>query len=132
MGIPDGAHTLGGGNGIGTAVLVLVGAALAVKLAGPVVAAVAELLHILLIAVAVIGGLAPQPGSACWRGGGTATAIRARPASQFAPKRGADRSAPPAPPRAALPRASGQLHLHFHGVTAEDVAAIIRQQQEEQ
>jgi hypothetical protein len=39
MGIPDGAHTHGSGGGIGAAVLVIVGAALALKLAGPVVAA---------------------------------------------------------------------------------------------
>jgi hypothetical protein len=33
MGIPDGAHTHGsGGSGLGTAVLVLIGAVLAVKL----------------------------------------------------------------------------------------------------
>jgi hypothetical protein len=31
----------------------------------------------------------------------------------------------PEPQRAALPPASGQLHIHFHGVTAENVAAII-------
>jgi len=36
------------------------------------------------------------------------------------------RAARPLPPqRAALPPAAGQVHLHFHGVTAEDVAAII-------
>jgi hypothetical protein len=59
MGIPDGAHTHGsGGNGLGTAVLVLLGAALAFKVAGPVAAAVGELVHILLNAVAVIVGVA--------------------------------------------------------------------------
>jgi hypothetical protein len=50
--IPDGAHTHGsGGSGLGPAVLVLVGAALAVKLAGPVLGAVSELVHMLLIAL---------------------------------------------------------------------------------
>ena len=47
---PDGAHTHGsGGSGLGRALLVLLGAALAVNLAGPVVAAAAELLRVLLI-----------------------------------------------------------------------------------
>ncbi len=44
------------GSGVGTAVLVLVGAVLAVKLAGPAVAAVAGLIHLFLIVVVVIGG----------------------------------------------------------------------------
>jgi hypothetical protein len=59
MGIPDGAHTHGrGGSGPGTAILVIVGAALAVKAAGPVVAAVGELVHVLLVVVAVVAGVA--------------------------------------------------------------------------
>ena len=59
MGIPDGAHThSSGGGGLGTAILVIVGAALAVKLAGPVLAAVGELVHVLVIAAAVCLGLA--------------------------------------------------------------------------
>ncbi len=58
MGHPDGAHTHGsGGSGLGTAVLVVIGAALAVKLAGPVLDAAAELLHVLLIAAGVIVGV---------------------------------------------------------------------------
>jgi hypothetical protein len=55
---PDGAHTHGsGGSGLGTAVLVVVGAALAVKLAGPVLGAVGALVHVLLIAAAIILGV---------------------------------------------------------------------------
>jgi hypothetical protein len=51
MGHPDGAHTHGsGGSGLGTAVL-------AVKLAGPVLDAAAELLRVLLIAAGVIVGV---------------------------------------------------------------------------
>jgi hypothetical protein len=59
MGHPDGAHTHGhsGGSGLGTAVLVVIGAALAVKLAGPVLDAAAELLRVLLIAAGVIVGV---------------------------------------------------------------------------
>ncbi len=52
MGIPDGAHTHGsGGSGLGTALLVLAGAALAVKAAPAVLGAAAELLHVVLIVV---------------------------------------------------------------------------------
>jgi hypothetical protein len=57
MGIPDGAHTHGSGDGLGTAVLVVLAAALAVKLAGPVLTAVSELLQMVLIAAAVIVGV---------------------------------------------------------------------------
>ena len=67
MGIPDGAHTHGsGGSGLGTAILVLVGAVLAVKLAGPVAATVGELVHVLLVMVAIVAGV----GSACLLGFG--------------------------------------------------------------
>jgi hypothetical protein len=59
MGIPDGAHThSSGGRGLGTALLVLSGAALAVKLAAPVAAAVGELVHVVLVLVAVVAGVA--------------------------------------------------------------------------
>ncbi|MGN6175493.1 MAG: hypothetical protein ACTHPS_21470, partial [Streptosporangiaceae bacterium] len=59
MGIPDGAHTHGSsGSGLGMAVLVVLGAALAVRLAGPVLAA-AEVVYVLGIVVAVtVGGAA--------------------------------------------------------------------------
>ena len=60
MGISDGAHTHGGG-GLGTAVLVLAGAALAVKLAGPIVAA-AEVVYVLGIVVAANVGAAVRAG----------------------------------------------------------------------
>jgi hypothetical protein len=46
----------GGGAGLGTALLVLAGAALAAKLAGPVGAAAAELVWVLGIVVAIIAG----------------------------------------------------------------------------
>jgi hypothetical protein len=125
--------TDGGGSGLGTAVLVI----LAVALLGPAVAAaatavaaaVAELVHIVLIAVAVLLGL----------GAAGLVALVA-----FRVSRGRHEAArvlyrvTPAPPRPsrALPEprpaieAPGQLHLHFHGVEAEDVAAIIQEQRE--
>jgi hypothetical protein len=133
MGIPDGAHTHGhgGGSGLGTAVLVLFGAALAVKAAPAVLGAAAELLHVVLIAAAVILGLA---------GAGVAAlvAVRVRRGLQETPR--AMHHITPAPPKPSpLPsepppaiEAPRQLHVHFHGVDAADVAAIIRRQQENQ
>jgi hypothetical protein len=108
-------------------ILIVLGAA---AIAGPVLAAVGELVHILLIAVAVIGGLAAV-GLVAF----IAYRIRHRDTN-------ADRAVyriTPAEPRPAralpqTPRAIGQpavhIHHHWHGVDAEDVAAIIRHQQE--
>ena len=82
MGHPDGAHTHGsGGSGLGTAVLVVIGAALAVKLAGPVLDAAAELLHVLLIAAGVIVGVgaASLVGLLAWRWRRGNDAARAMP-----------------------------------------------------
>jgi hypothetical protein len=70
MGIPDGAHTHGsGGSGLGTALLVLAGAALAVKLAAHAAAAVGELVHVLLVVVAIVAGVAAAAllGLCAWR-----------------------------------------------------------------
>jgi hypothetical protein len=130
MGSPDGAHTHGhgGGSGLGTAVLVLFGAALAVKAAGPVLAAVAELVHVLLIVAGVIVGVgaAGLVGLLAWRWHRTqADAARAMPPL---PPRVARAAQPLPEPRPAIERA-GDIHMHLHGVSAEDVAAIIRQQQ---
>ncbi len=136
MGIPDGAHTHGsGGSGIGTAVLVVIGAALAVKLAGPVLDAAAELLRVLLIAAGVIVGVgaASLVGLIAWRWRSRKDAARAMP-----PRTLVARAAPPLPQArrtAELPAAPqreppGGLHLHFHGLDAAQVAAIIARQQE--
>ncbi len=133
MRIPGGAHTHGsGGSGLGTALLVLVGVALAVKLAGPVLGAVGELVHVLLVAVFIIAG-AGAAGVVTlltlkWRGA-RADAARIMPPLRQKMVRAA--SPLPQERRAAqLPAESqrelpGGLHLHFHGVTAEDIAAIL-------
>ena len=118
----------GGGGGLGTVVLVIVAAAL---LGPAVAAAVAELLHLLVIAVAVVGGLALAGGLALvafrvsHRSQETARVLyRVTPAPP--------RPAPlPSEPQAAI-EAPRQLHLYFHGADPADVAAIIRQQQEDQ
>jgi hypothetical protein len=111
----------GGGGGLGMAVLVI----LAVALIGPAVAAaVAELLHLLVIVLVALAALAGAGGLAL-------VAFRVSHRRQEtarllyqvtpAPSRPAQL---PSEPRPAI-EAPRQLHLHFHGVQAEDVAAII-------
>ena len=109
-------------------------AAVAVKLAGPVLAAASELLQMVLIAAAVIVGAdaAGLVGLLTWRwrrtlkGAGRAMppllTKMARPASPLPQKQRT-----PALPAARQHEPLGGLHLHFHGVSAEDIAAIIRQ-----
>jgi hypothetical protein len=126
MGHPDGAHTHGsGGSGLGTAVLVILGAALAVKLAGPVVAVVSQLVYVFMIVVAVaaVAGAAGAAGVFIWR-------RRTRPKAArtvLLPPQVRAAQTFPAPQRRAI-EARGQVHIHhhWHGVTAEDVAAILR------
>jgi hypothetical protein len=130
MGHPDGAHTHGSGGGEAAVAILMLFAVAAV--AGPVLAAVGELVHIRLIIAAVIGGLGAVGLVAllAWRWRRTlAGAARAMP-----PRTEVVRAAQPLP-KAQRPRelptglrgqTPGELHLHFHGVTAEDVAAILR------
>ncbi len=128
MGIPDGAHTHGsGGSGLGTAVLVLVGAALAVKFAGPVAASVGELVHVLLVVGAIIlgvgaGGLLAFVAYRV-RHGGSRRTVRARVVPPLPPVAARPVQAH-SEPRPAIER-SHEVHLHLHGVSAEDVAAIL-------
>ena len=113
--------------------LVVIGAALAVKLAGPVLDAAAELLRVLLIAAGVIVGVgaASLVGLIAWRWRSRKDAARAMP-----PRTLVARAAPPllqARRAGELPAAPqreppGGLHLHFHGLDAEDVAAILDRQ----
>ena len=82
----------------------------------------------MLIALAVIGGLAAVTLVAyiAWRVHRSRHPGAAR--TEALPP-GAARAAQPLPPpqQPALPSADGQVHIHhhWHGVTAEDVAAII-------
>ena len=130
MGHSDGAHTHGSGGGLGEVLVIL----LAVALLGPAVAAaVAELIHVLLIAAGVIAGVgaASLAGLLAWRWRSRKDAARAMP-----PRTLVARAAPPLPQArrtAELPAAPqreppGGLHLHFHGLNAEDVAAILNRQ----
>jgi uncharacterized iron-regulated membrane protein len=129
MGHPDGAHTHGGGgSGLGEVVLYLIAAVL---LGPAVIGAALALLHALIIAAAICLGVAipALTGFIVWQ-------LRRRreppwAVHQVTPAPPRPAQALPAPRRQAI-EAPRQLHLHFHGVGAEDVAAIIRQQQEDQ
>ncbi len=115
MGIPDGAYTHGSGSGgAGSALLIL----LAVALLGPAVAAtVAASVHALIIAAAVIGGLAVAGVVALaalrvhrWRAGGTSKV------SLTAPPPWRPVQAHTEPP-AIEPTQEVHVHHHWHGVT---------------
>jgi hypothetical protein len=127
----SGAHTHpDGGSGIGTAVAVVLAAVVLASIAGPVVHAAVELLRVVLIAAAVILGLAAL-------GGAGLVAWRLRRGRQNAPLvvhqvppvtwRPAESLPVPQRSVAALPAPErpAEIHLHFHGVSAEDIAAIL-------
>jgi hypothetical protein len=105
---------------------------LAVALLGPAVAAAAVLLHLVLIVVGVIVGESVTAVGACSRGGG-ATGRQARPASCPPIHQKMARAAsplpqawrPPAIPSESARELPGGPHLHFHGVSVEDIAAIL-------
>jgi hypothetical protein len=130
-GIPDGAHTHGsGGGGLGVAVLVVRGGALAVRLAGPVVAAAAEVVYALgIVVAATVGGVAVALIVAqAWRWRRRRLdAARAEVLTAHLPLRAAQ---PLLHSRRAIERPR-EVHLHLHGVSAAELAAIVRQQQEE-
>jgi hypothetical protein len=118
--------TEGGGLGdtVDAIVVVLVVVAVAGPVLGAVAAAVAELVHVLLIAAAVIVGVgaAGLGGLLAWRWRRTRPdAARAMP--PLSPRVARAAQPLPAPPPA-IERAP-EIHLHLHGVNAEDVAAII-------
>ena len=113
--------------------LVIAVAALAVKLAGPVLDAVGELVHVfLIVAAGILGvGAASLVGLLTWRW------RRPRPdAARAMPPTLMARAAQPLPEpqrsAAALPPPEGprEIHLHLHGVTAEDVAEILDRHKE--
>jgi hypothetical protein len=135
MGIPDGAHTHGsGGSGLGPVVLVI----LAVALLGPALTAAAvTLLHVLVIVSGVMVGVGAVcvGGLLAWRwhhprldaARTTAPALSVVRAAPPLPQESATRALPGGPGR----QPPGGLHLRFHGVQAEDVAAIIERHRQD-
>jgi hypothetical protein len=128
MGHPDGAHTHGSGGGAGDVILIL----LAVAVVGPAAAAAAaELVHALIIAaIAVLGvAVASLVAFIAWR---LRHARHEPPRVVHQVTRAQARivQARTEPRRALEP--PRQLHIHFHGLAAEDVATVIRQQQKDQ
>jgi hypothetical protein len=100
-------------------------AVLAAAIAGPVAAAVAAVAEALVITIAVLSALVLLGGAALvtyrLRHSGPQNAARVT-----ALPRDVTRAARPLPgPRPAAIEAPREVHLHFHGVTAEDVAEII-------
>jgi hypothetical protein len=123
MGIPDGAHTHGHGNGGTGTVLLLI---LAAAVLGPAVTAAAlVLLHLLVIIGAVVLGVAAVGlvAAVAWR----LRSTRPGPpqlvdkATAVPPWR--SQALPTAPPAIGPAR---EVHLHLHGVTAEDLAVILQ------
>jgi hypothetical protein len=120
----------GGGSGLLELVAAIVVIAVVVSAAGPVVAAVGELVHILLVTAAVLLGLAAVALVAY-----VAYRLRHKNAARaIASPPGMARAARPlpAPQRPAIGESAVHIHHHWHGVDAEDVAAIIRSQQDGQ
>jgi hypothetical protein len=120
------------GGGSGLAVPLAIGAAvLAAAVAGPVAAAVGELLRAVVIIAAVAAALAVAAVAA-------AVALRLRGGysrPRVLPPRVYGSTSVHAvqgrpEPRALPPRQEVHVHHHWHGVSAEDVAAIIRQEGE--
>jgi len=116
---PSGAHTHPemGGGGSGNGWLVILGATAMAAIAGPAAYAIRDLIMMLAITVAVVLAAAGTAAVLTYR-------ARRRDARALT-QRGA--RALLAPGQRALGRAQ-EVHLHFHGVSAEDVAAIIARQ----
>jgi membrane protein implicated in regulation of membrane protease activity len=117
---PSGAHThpeIGGSGGNGW--LVILGAIVLVTIAGPVAHAVSDLIRVLAIAVVVVLAIA---------GLAAVLTYRVRHSDTNALTQRGMRALQGREPRA-LTQAL-EVHLHFHGVSAKDVAAIIAPQDE--
>jgi hypothetical protein len=116
---PSGAHTHPemGGGGSGSGWLVILGAIAVAAIAGPVAQAIRDLIMVVAITAAVVLAAASTAAVLTYR-------IRRRDARALA-QRGI--RALPTSERRVLGRAQ-EVHLHFHGVSAEDVAAIIVRQ----
>jgi hypothetical protein len=131
MGHPDGAHTHGsGGNGLPEVVLVVLAVAVVATVVGPGRRRrVALRAHdrgrvIVGIGVAAVAGLLASRWRS-WKASAARTTLRfsrrwCGPHRRLLQARRANEL--PAESQRELP---GGLHLHFHGVRAEDIAAIL-------
>ena len=124
MGHPDGAHTHGGGGVLDAVVPFAVVLGCAYVLA----AVIGALIHLLIIVAVTTGAVfvAAIAGVVVVR-----LCVGTRPAAQN--RLLVQRSQPPprpvqAPAPAPAIEAPRQNHIHFHGVTAADVAAVLREQ----
>jgi apolipoprotein N-acyltransferase len=114
-------------SGGGLTVPLAIGAAvLAVAVAGPVAAAVTAVAQALVITIAALAAVAVLAGAAL-------LVYRVRQGQRSAPLR--VRLVPPVTRQAAQPLPAPQqpaierpaeIHLHLHGVSADDIAAILR------
>lgn len=120
--------TDGGGLGdaVAAIVVVLVIAAVAGPVLGAVAGAVAELVRVLLIAAAVILGLAAAGLVAfiAWRlHHGRPNRVTSMSFPAPLPQQPGESLTAPRQPAIERP---AEVHLHFHGVSAEEAAAVIR------
>jgi hypothetical protein len=116
---PSGAHTHPemGGGGSGNVRLVILGAIALAVIAGPVAPAIRDLIMVVAITVAVVLAAASTAAVLTHR-------VRRKDARAVTQR---DIRALPTPEQPTLRRAQ-EVHLHFHGVSADDVAAIITRQ----
>ena len=116
---PSGAHTHPemGGGGSGSGWLVILGAIAVAAIAGPAAHAIRDLITVVAITGAVVLAAAGAAAVLTYR-------VRRRDARALT-QRGI--RALPTLDQRTLGRAQ-EVHLHFHGVSAEDVAAIIARQ----
>jgi hypothetical protein len=126
MGHPDGAHTHGsGGSGLGELAVIAVAVAVAAAVAVPIVNAITSLLEVLAVITGALCVLGTAGLVAYLRLTGrrrqAVTAAVVSPARAVPPRPAGSLSAPRRP----AIEAKRELHLHFHGVSAEDVSAIV-------
>ena len=128
MGHGDGSHThgfgehvRGGGGGGGIVALLVLAGLVLLSGAGAALAAVMQVLVIGTVTLVALGA-----------GGGVAWVVwhrRALPRSAAALPRGPSRAVPPWRDRPEM-EGGQHLHIHFDGVSPQDVAAIIAERQD--
>ena len=118
--------TSGSGGGSGTAVAVIAGAILVAALAGPVAAAVVSLVKALLVALAVVAVMAGALLVLAWRLRRTQPVFHHRPQLLTARRQAVLPAQQPE-----RPAIENHQHFHFHGVSADDVAAALARNREQ-